>query len=248
MCGRFAQADGGKGLMEQLGIVVTASATPARYNIAPSQQAVVIRRLSQQTTPSASLLRWGFVPHWTPNPPFGAPLINARSETVTEKPSFRDAFIHRRCLVPTNGFYEWRGKGRDKQPFFIGMADGQSFAMGGLWEAWHAPEETCIETFTLLTTQANACVAPIHNRMPVIVAREYYATWLNMEATVPVCSMAAILAPFPALQMVSHPVSDRVNSPAHDSASCMQPVAVQKSLWEDDSAMQPMQPDHENSV
>lgn len=232
MCGRFAQADGGKGVMGHLGICDTTCNVPARYNIAPSQHAVVIRRLPNQNTPVASLLRWGLIPHWTKDPAIGTRLINARCETVVEKPSFREAFVHRRCLVPTNGFYEWRGKGRDKQAFFIGMADGQPFAIGGLWESWQSQETTCTETFTIVTTQANACVAPIHDRMPVIVPIEHYATWLNNDTTLPVCSMIGLLSPFPAAPMISYPVSDWVNSPSHDSALCMQLVAIQKSLWE----------------
>lgn len=241
MCGRFAQADGGKGLIEYLSIVSTAFTAPSRYNIAPSQHAVVIRRLSDQKALVASILRWGLIPHWAKDPAIGTRLINARSETVVEKPSFREAFVHRRCLVPTNGFYEWQGKGRDKQPFYIGMADGQSFAIGGLWESWQSPETTCTESFTILTTQANACVAPIHDRMPVIVPVEHYATWLDSGSTVPVCSMAGLLSPFPAARMVSYPVSDWVNSPSHDSALCMQPVAIQKSLWESVHCVDPSQ-------
>ncbi|MBF0174131.1 MAG: SOS response-associated peptidase [Magnetococcales bacterium] len=231
MCGRFSQADGGKGILEHLGIFNAAFAAPARYNIAPSQLAVVIRRLPDQNIPVASLLRWGLIPHWAKDPMIGMRLINARSETVAEKPSFREAFVRRRCLIPTNGFYEWQGKGRDKQAYFIGMADHQSFAIGGLWESWQSSETTRIETFTILTTRANACVAPIHDRMPVIVACEHYAPWLDHGTPMPVCSMAGILSPFPAARMVSHPVSDWVNNPAHDSELCVQPVDVQKSLW-----------------
>ena len=171
--------------------------------------------------------RWGLIPAWARDPAIGHRLINARSETAAEKRSFRAAFRHRRCLIPADGFYEWQRRGRVRQPWLFGLRDGAPFAFAVLWERWTVPEgaalggslaerEPCdvVETCTILTTAANRIVAPVHGRMPVILARDAYEAWLA-GGEVP-------LGPYPAAAMTAHPVSTWVNRPANDDPRCVE--------------------------
>jgi putative SOS response-associated peptidase YedK len=180
-------------------------------------------------------LQWGLIPAWAKDPSIGYKTINARAETAAEKPSFRAAFRHRRCLIPADGFYEWQQaadrKGK-KQPYFISLQDRQPFAFAGLHEYWENPTGEILETCTILTTSANEIMAPIHDsavptlseRMPVILAPDEYALWLDSNAKID--RLQALLDPYPAATMQLYPVSTLVNSPKNDSAECRQPLTV----------------------
>ena len=175
MCGRFALRSSIKELAEALEAAsVKIAEDRARYNIAPTQ-AVVVARDTDDDERELVHLKWGLVPAWAKDPAaVGARLINARSETVTEKPSFREAFRRRRCLIPTSGFYEWKREGARKQPYFFRMKTDEPFMFAGLWERWEgaAGDGVTLETCTILTTMANEVLAPVHDRMPVIIAPE----------------------------------------------------------------------------
>ena len=202
-----------------------------RYNVAPTQSVAAVRL--DEGERRLSMLRWGLIPGWARDPGIGSRLINARSETVHVKPAFRAAWkARRRCLIPCDGFYEWTGpRGAVRQPWLIAMADGDPFALAGLWERWTVREDAVlkgslaeyvsgdvVETFTILTTAANAAVAPVHDRMPVIVPPERFAPWLAGD-DVP-------LASYSAHPMTVQPVSTYVNKPAHDDPRCIEPVAL----------------------
>lgn len=193
---------------------------PARYNIAPSQDVPAVR-LGPDNAPALVLLRWGLVPAWAKEIAIGHRLINARAETVAEKPSFRAAFKQRRCLIPADGFYEWQkpppGSKAGKQPYWIALADATPFAFAGLWESWRAPDGATIESCTIVTCPANELVAPIHARMPVIVGPHDHHQWL----AAPPADAARLLKPYAAAAMTARPVSTRVNSPANDDADCI---------------------------
>jgi putative SOS response-associated peptidase YedK len=169
----------------------------------------------------ATFLKWGLVPRWAKDPAVGNRLINARAETVTEKPSFRDAFKRRRCLVPLDGFYEWSRRGDRKRPFYFHMRDGEPFAVAGLWEVWEGdggPLETC----TLLTTGANELLAPYHDRMPVILRPEDYDRWLDADISRPEL-LLPLLRPYSPEEMAAYPVGLLVNSPSNEDPRCVEP-------------------------
>lgn len=168
-------------------------------------------------------LRWGLVPSWSKGPDNRYSMINARAETVKSKPAYRNAFKQRRCLIPAEGFYEWRAGEGGKTPFLIRRAGGEPFAMAGLWERWHGSEGDTIESCTILVTDANALVRAIHDRMPVILGREDYAAWLdpgNRDAD----GLLAMLKPDAAAPWTMHPVSRQVNSPRNDGPGLLEPV------------------------
>ena len=212
-----------------MGLIGTPLNLRPRYNVAPSQDVAVVRANDHGRT--LAMLRWGLIPAWAKDSAIGHRLINARSETAAEKPSFRAAYRNRRCLIPADGFYEWRREGKTRQPWLFAMRDGAPFAFAGLWERWTVPADTAltgslaerspgdaVETFTILTTAANETVAPVHGRMPVILPPQDYDPWLA-EEDVP-------LAPYPADDMTAHPVSTLVNRPANDDPRCVEPLAL----------------------
>ncbi len=167
-------------------------------------------------------LKLGLVPAWAKEPGIGSRLINARSETVAEKPSFKEAFRLRRCLIPADGFYEWaRTETGTKQPFYFRMKDEQPFAFAGLWERWGEGRET-IESCTILTTAANELLSPVHDRMPVIVAPKDYGLWLDQKVT-KAERLTPLLRPYPAAEMTSYPVSSSVNNPRYDNEDLLAP-------------------------
>jgi putative SOS response-associated peptidase YedK len=227
MCGRF----GISATADQLALLlkIDPSDVPemqARYNIAPTTLAPIVRH-NAQTERKVHLVRWGLVPSWAKELGIGSRLINARSETVVEKPAFRDAFQRRRCLVMTDGFYEWHTPegSTTKQAYHIGLADESPFAMAGLWERWQPDEaQAPLDTFTILTTQANPVLSPIHHRMPVILAPTDYDTWLRREG--PVRAARDLLRPCPPDAMVRWPVSDLVNSPKNDDPRLRRAMAT----------------------
>ena len=177
-----------------------------RYNIAPSTEIPVVRR-SPEGTRVLHLLRWGLVPYWSKDPARGAPLINARAESVTAKPAFRGAFHQRRCLIPADGFYEWDRQGEIRRPYYFSPPDGSLLAFGGLWESWQAPDGSLLRTACILTTAANAQVAPIHDRMPLLLAPADWTIWLEG----PAAAAQDLLRPAPDAALRAWPVSPRVN-------------------------------------
>ena len=192
------------------------------YNIAPGQQVPVIIREDGRN--KVKLMRWGLVPSWAPDPSIGNRMINARCETLTEKPSFKQLLGTHRCLVLADGFYEWRREGKGKAPMRIVMKDRQPFTFAGLWDLWRGdPEAGEIYTFTIITTNANSLLRPIHHRMPVIIDKLAEATWL--DPVVSSSSMLSILLqPLPSELMDAYEVSRLVNDPRNDSAACIAPA------------------------
>jgi putative SOS response-associated peptidase YedK len=194
----------------------------ARYNIAPTQPVMVVRRAEGGPGREMTACRWGLVPSWAKDPSIEGRAFNARSEGVAEKPMFRGPLRSKRCLVPADGFYEWAKAGPRKQPHYIRRKDGSPFAFAGLWDAWASPDGTVLETCTILTTSPNAAVAPIHDRMPVILDRADYDRWLTREALVK--ELLALLRPCPAEVLTSHPVGPHVNRASNDGPECVRPA------------------------
>jgi putative SOS response-associated peptidase YedK len=223
MCGRFTLRAPASVVAEQFALFELPPFTP-RFNIAPSQPVPVVRLSPQQPQPRRELawLRWGLIPSWAKDPAIGNRMINARAETVAEKPAYRAALRRRRCLVVADGFYEWQRSGRRKQPYFIRMRDDRPFGFAGLWESWDGPDSSPIESCTLLTTEPNELLRPIHNRMPVILPADDYQRWLD-PAVETGEQLVPLLRPYPAEQMTSDPVSTFVNSPANEGAKCIEP-------------------------
>jgi len=222
MCGRFTLFEPDRVLAREFGVSDFPPGSP-RYNIAPSQPVAAVRAAPAGIGREFALLRWGLIPSWSKDPAIGNRLINARAETAREKPSFRNAFRRHRCLIPTSGFYEWQRQERGKQPYFIRRRDERLFAFAGLWDRWENPDEGIIETCTILTTAANAVLAPIHDRMPVIVPPREYDRWLDPSLKDP-DSLAPLLVPFPPEEMLAFPVSPRVNAPSTDDEGCIAPL------------------------
>jgi putative SOS response-associated peptidase YedK len=217
MCGRIIQASGPLHLAIVDGVDVRDSrlaSVPRRYNGAPSQELLVIRQNHQTGERSLDLLTWGLIPHRCRDPSGGRRPINARAETVASLPTFRDAYARRRCIVPVDGFFEWKAiKGRTaRQPFAIAMRDGTPFGVAGLWENWKSRETGAwVRTYAIITVPANELVATIHDRMPAILHREDYDRWLGIEP-----DPHDVLRPFPAPLLRMWPISMRVNSPMND--------------------------------
>ncbi len=219
MCGRYKLGLTGEEVAEAFGLLATPEVRP-RYNIAPSQAAPVVLAAPGRP-PEARLMRWGLVPSWARDPAIGHRMINARAETVADKPAYRVAFQRRRCLVPADGFYEWQRRGDARVPHLLRLRGGGAFAFAGLWESWEGPEGA-LETFTILTTAPNALVALIHDRMPVILGPGDRDRWLRDADP---RALAALLRPFDPDAMEAFPVSRAVNDPRFDDPSCAQPPA-----------------------
>lgn len=190
-----------------------------RFNIAPSQPVAVISNDGKQ---HLDFFKWGLVPSWAKDPEIGNRLINARAETLAEKPSFRNAFRYHRCLVLADGFYEWAKTNGGKTPMYIQLESQKPFAFAGLWDLWHAPDGSELYSCTIITTQPNSFMEKIHTRMPVILSPDNYAEWLNPEP-VNTAQLSALLVPYPAELMTAHAVSKLVNSPAVDLPECILP-------------------------
>ncbi len=192
-----------------------------RYNVAPTQEAPVLIRGEDGLR--LGPLRWGLVPHWADDPAIGSRMINARSETAASKPAFREAFRRRRCLVPTDGFYEWRpGEGGRKTPYWIHLPEGGVFTFAGLWERWRPSGGPPLHTFTILTTEASADLRPYHPRMPVVVPAGRRGAWLDPSAGT--AELDPLLGSPPEGTFRAREVSTLVNSPAHESPECVRPV------------------------
>jgi putative SOS response-associated peptidase YedK len=224
MCGRFTLTLDAHQLQAAFPWVIMPEEgdVTARYNIAPTQPVAAI---PNEEPYRLDHFYWGLVPSWSKDVAIGSRLINARSETLAEKPSFRAAYRRRRCLIPADGFYEWQSlPGRkNKQPVLIRMRSQEVFCLAGLWEIWQSPEGSELRSCTILTTRPNELVAPIHDRMPVILPAAAYRTWLSPNEETP-AALQGLLEPYPAAEMALHPVSAAVNNPAHDAPDCVLPL------------------------
>jgi putative SOS response-associated peptidase YedK len=224
MCGRFSQSIEAAAIAQTF--QVESIALSPNYNVAPSQSVAAIIRFPAAPQRQLYRLRWGLIPSWAKDPAIGFKTINARSETAAEKPSFRAAFQQRRCLIPAAGFYEWRriaGSKTNKQPYFIQVSGDHPCAFAGLYERWQSPAGEILETCTILTTTANDLVAPIHDRMPVILHPQDYDLWLDPNFH-QIDRLQALLQPYPTAQMSAYPVSTIVNSPKNNNPECQQPI------------------------
>ena len=220
MCGRYSLNARADEIVELFKLAESIAFGP-RYNIAPTQMAPIIRFDGDTQQRRLDLVRWGLTPKWMKGQ---RPIINVRSETIADKPTFRKAFQERRCLVPATGFYEWQKLGTAKQPFHICHSDRSLFAFAGIWDRFKGADDELIESYAILTTSPNAVTGSIHNRMPVILDPVGWERWLD-----PTIEEAGVLAdlfePVPADRTIAEPVSSHVNSAAHDDERCLQPLA-----------------------
>ncbi len=222
MCGRFTLRAPPSVIAEQFSLFEV-PLLQRRFNIAPTQPVPVVRMTPQQAEPQRQFvfLHWGLVPSWADDPAIGNRMINARAETAADKPSFRTALRRRRCLIVADGFYEWQKTGKRRQPMFIHRRDDRPFAFAGLWESWEGADHSALESCTILTTEANDLIRPIHDRMPVIVAPEDYGRWLDPAVEKPEMILP-LLRPYPSAPMEAYPVSTWVNSPTRDEPRCVE--------------------------
>jgi putative SOS response-associated peptidase YedK len=220
MCGRYTLIAEGRQWQRKLGLQEEPR-LEARYNIAPSELIAIVRRAHGGN--HLAVVQWGLVPFWADDAKIAHRLINARGETAGKKPAFRAAMRYRRCLVPADGFYEWQETDSGKQPMYVRLAGGQVFAMAGLWESWESPAGEVRESATILTTEANALVERMHDRMPVIVEPEDYDRWLDPGMQKPE-QVQDICRPYPAEEMGAWPVCRAVSNPRYKGADCIQPL------------------------
>jgi putative SOS response-associated peptidase YedK len=241
MCGRFTLSVDPADLQEAFPEFIFPAQVAARYNIAPTQPVLV---LPNDGTNRADFFIWGLIPAWAKDPAVGSRLINARAETLAEKPSFRSAYKYHRCLIFADGFFEWQAKpggffppkspadaikplvqeaGKSKLPHLIRLKSGKPFAFAGLWDHWQSPDGSEIKSATIITTSPNELMTPIHNRMPVILQPEGYSRWLDPKPVSPL-DLNSLLISYPAGEMIAYPVSTLVNSPANNSPEVLLPA------------------------
>lgn len=220
MCGRFTQHHLIDEIIERFEVAEVEYEPEPRYNIAPTQTVAAIIQNHERALVG---LQWGLIPFWAKDPKIASQLINARAETLAEKPSFKNALSKRRCLIPCDGFYEWKKQKGGNQPYYIRRRDGGLFAFAGLWEEWKAPDGEVKQTCTIITTEPNELMATIHHRMPVILKPQHEAEWLDPAAHyAPALTQLLLAYPDGELEMI--PVSRAVNSPGHDDPSLIQPT------------------------
>ncbi|MDX2271414.1 MAG: SOS response-associated peptidase [Cyanobacteriota bacterium] len=219
MCGRFGLAATAQELFQHFGLDEISDIAP-RYNIAPGQSISLVVQDPNTRKRHLRSWQWGLIPSWAKDL---KPMLNARAETLAEKPTFRTALRQRRCLIPTDGFYEWKGQGKSKQPFHIGLKTGSLFAFAGLWETWKSPAGNIIQSCAIITTAPNELMAGIHDRMPVIMDPHEYEIWLDPKIQDPDIVLP-LLKPYPLPDMSAYAVSTRVNSPSHDDPACRESV------------------------
>jgi putative SOS response-associated peptidase YedK len=236
MCCRYVLLqEHAKSFLEQLGVLLAAGTTlPAtRYNIPPGGRIPAVRNLGptagRASAPSRELtsLHWGLTPSWARTA--DAPVVNARAESLADKPTFRDAYRARRCLIPASGFYEWKISGRTREPWLFRLRDEQPFAFAALWESWQSPDGTAHESCAIITTAPNTVMAPIHHRMPAILTVPAWNTWLDPQVT-STSTLTSLLAPTPSESMTAVAVTPHVNKITHDDASCLAPAATELQL------------------
>lgn len=229
MCGRFAQTPELSTLFSRFKFFSEdAAGVVPRYNIAPTQKVPIIFRDSEGD--HLDSMRWGLVPHWSKEVVSGRPLINARGETVAEKPSFRTPFRRHRCIVPATGFYEWKREGSAKVPYFIRLKDDRPMCFAGLYDRWDAGDGSLLHSFVIITTFPNQLMGTIHDRMPVILSEEDESLWLDPDLHEPK-RLKPLLVPCAEEKMDAYPVSTLVNSVAHDSEDCIAEAPEQKDLF-----------------
>ena len=222
MCGRFTLTVDPGQLQDAFPWVDFPENITQRYNIAPSQPVAVVPNDGQNRM---DFYNWGLIPFWAKDPKIGNRMINARSETIAEKPSFRSSFKYKRCLILADGFYEWKNEpgSTSKTPYFIHMKDRQPFAFAGLWDIWHSKDGSEIRTCTIITTEPNQLLQEIHNRMPVILSPDDFDLWLDTSAQ-NATAVQHLLRPYPGDEMRYYPVSTYVNSPYNDGPGCIEPL------------------------
>lgn len=224
MCGRYSLVASIAELEGRFGFDGADVAYSPSYNVAPTQGVPTV--VAESEVRRAVLMRWGLIPSWAKDPKIGSRMINARAETVAEKPSFRTALRRRRCLVLADGFYEWQRTSAGKRPMRITMASGEPFAFAGLWDTWRDPQDETVTSCTIITTGANDLLRPIHDRMPVILQREQEDLWLDHDVREPDL-LHEVLIPYNPEDMKSYEVSTLVNSPANDGPELSVPVNLQ---------------------
>ena len=220
MCGRFTMRHTTDQVAMRFGVETVAAEMTQRYNIAPTQPVAVVTENSPR---ALSLMKWGLIPSWAKDPAIGNKMINARAETLAEKPSFKTAIVRRRCLIPADGFFEWRREGAHKQPMFIHDADDGLFAFAGLWDVWRSPEGEEVHSCAIITVAPNPLMATIHDRMPAMLEKENEAAWLRGENR-DVAALLSLLHPYPESGMEAYAVSKRVNSPTGDEPDFINPL------------------------
>lgn len=222
MCGRFTLTSDMDTILYRFSSIATPTISHRpRYNIAPSQPILAVVNHGKQNTIQEFI--WGLIPFWSKEPTPGSKIINARSETLTEKPSFKNLVSGNRCLIPANGFFEWKLDGKIKHPYLIRLKSHQLFAFAGLWDVWHSPEGDPIYTCTIVTTEANSAIRSLHNRMPVILTPELEQIWLDPGITDHEV-VTSMLKPYPSEELAIYKVSTLINSPRNDSPECIIPI------------------------
>jgi putative SOS response-associated peptidase YedK len=220
MCGRYTLHHKPEEIEERFDVEADEELVAPRYNIAPSQ---IIPTIVHADSREIIGCKWGLIPFWAKDPKIGNNLINAKAETLAEKPSFKHALAKRRCLIPADGFYEWLKRGKaPSQPMHIRLRDGGLFAFAGLWEEWKSPEGEPLRTCTIITVEPNEMVAKIHNRMPAILTTDEEAAWIDPKSKV--ADLLLMLRPYPTDEMEAIPVSRAVNRPSFDDAACIAPI------------------------
>jgi putative SOS response-associated peptidase YedK len=222
MCGRYALSLDAIELQEAFPDFIFPTQIEPRYNIAPSQPILVV---PNNGTHRVDYMIWGLIPSWAKDASIGNRMVNARAETLAEKPSFRSAYKYHRCLIFANGFYEWKPQSgsKSKIPHFIKLKSGTPFAFAGLWEHWQPADGSEVLSASIITTEPNELMASLHNRMPVILRSDVYAQWLDSEPQAPI-RLQNLLVPFPASEMEAYPVSTVVNKPGNDMVECIIPA------------------------
>lgn len=221
MCGRFTLHTPPEYLRKHFDVEEVPEVAES-YNVAPSRPVAAVRTAGRRR--EMVLMRWGLLPAWAKEAKTAYSMINARAETVADKPAYCAAFRHRRCLIPADGFYEWKPSARGKQPYYIRMQDERVFAFAGLWERWERGGDV-IESCAIIVTGANDTIRPVHERMPVIIEPPDYMAWLDPEMQGP-DDIRQYLRPYPAAAMIAYPVGQRVNSPVNNDAQCIAPVDI----------------------
>jgi len=222
MCGRFVRKSGGEEISREFDIELSdiSFLLEPSYNIAPGNDIVTVVKKGRL---SAEIFRWGLIPPWARNEKSGYKMINARAETLSVKPSFKKPFQRKRCIVIADGFYEWSGRGRQKIPYYFHLKDPAPMGLAGLFESWRGPDGRTLDSCTIITTAANSLMQPVHDRMPVIIAREDYDLWLDNDVF-DEKALGVLFRPYPPETMECHQVAPLVNSPRNNSIQCIQPV------------------------
>jgi putative SOS response-associated peptidase YedK len=222
MCGRFTLTVDPADLQDTFPEYILSAEGKPRFNISPTQPVLALQNGNNYI---ADYFTWGLIPSWAKDPSIGSRLINARAETLAEKPSFRGGYKYKRCLIFADGFYEWKSEPgtKIKVPHFIRLKSGLPFTFAGLWDEWHAPDGSTIKSCTIITTEPNALMSRLHDRMPVILPPAAHRQWLEPTPQKPE-ALQPLLVPYPAEEMIAYPVSTLVNSPANDRAELVVPV------------------------